>query len=426
MNYKAKVFIELYGPADSEGRKLIYLRVYWRAKTKRYSSGCHIRLSKEQFANTRLKITATALEEVEPSVQAARRIADELGLEFSFQEFERRYKKSRLGRQENDGVTLSDVAADYYESRPISDKTAKLYSAAVNWMTRYAGDIRLVDITVATLYGYIAFMKEQHRKDDAEQRKKRGELSARGNEISENTVRAHLRSLKALYNYGVKKTGLQKTNPFGELERQPLSPIPRQKGAILSKELQALADYVPVNKSEELSKDFFLLSLQLSGANFGDILSLRNGDIHGDEIWFTRRKTRRGGIITKIPYTSYTKRIFEKYGKLDPEAPDREILPVLWGAASEKLIDSRIHDFIAKVNKGLRSVADALGMESFTTMIARHSFAVLSESNGFTVEQIQHFMGHASPLTTRVYIKSIDTGVIRRSADMLEGFAPKK
>lgn len=422
MNVKASIAIELFGPADSEGRKLIYFRVAWRNKFSRYSSGSKIRLTKEQLANPRLKVTAIAMEEIEPALAAAKRIIDDLGMNFSFMVFKQRYRESCFGRQQNDDATLQTAAKVYFENRAISQKTHEVYTVAVNWMTRYAGRILLTDITAETLSGYVKFMKREHRKEDLERRRKNKEAVSVGKEMSENSVRINLRSIRAIYNYGVKKFGLHLPNPFHELEGQSTSSIPRQKAALSAEELERIILYNPRDQKEEFSKDFFLLTIAISGANIGDILSLRNGDIHGEEIWFIRRKARRGGLITKIPFTAWAKEIFLKYGCLDPNAPQREILPTLWGAKSEKQINSRIHDFDARINDGLKGVAEGLGMEPFTTIIARHSFAVFSVSNGFTVEQVQHFMGHSSPNTTKAYLRSIDTDVIRRSASALDNF----
>lgn len=420
MNQKAKLFVEPYGRKDKEGRKLIYLRVYWRGQSNRYTSGSTIHLSKEQFENTRLKITATALEEIRPNVKAAEQIIDELGSGFSFVIFKQRYHRAIYGHQENDSLTIVGAAESYYENRAIATKTRASYTIAVNWMLRYAGNIRLAEITAETLHGYVAFMKRTHQKEDLNRQIKRGEQNPVIHEMSENSVRMNLRAIRAIYNYGVKKAKLQLSNPFHELDNQPTGSIPREKEALQADELQRLIQYQPADKKEEFSKDFFLLTVQMSGANIGDILSLRNKNIHGDEIWFIRRKTRRSGIITKIPFTSFAREIMTKYGRINPAAPENYILPFLYGATTEKLYLSRIHDFGTKINAGLRSIASSLGMDSFTTIIGRHSFSVYSASNGFTVEQIQHFLGHASPNTTKNYLKSIDTGVLRKSATLLE------
>ena len=420
MNKKATVTPELFGPADSEGRKLIFLRVFWRGKHNRYSSGSKIRLTKEQFSNPRLKVTALALEEIEPAVTAAMRIADRLGAEFSFYTFKKQYRRALFNQQENDDVTISSAASLYFENRDITSSTKELYSIAVNWMTRYVGDIRLADISPDIIKGYVAFMKKEHQNADFLRRKKRGEAVTIGRPMSENTVRINLRSLRAIYNYGVKKYDLTLKNPFHDLENQRTSSIPRMKDALSTDDLMRLVAYEPANSLEELAKDFFILTVQLSGANLGDILSLRNCDIHGDKIWFSRRKTNRGGLVTKIPFTQTAKELFKKYGVINPSSPEREILYILWDAKTEKLRKSRTHDLGKLINKGLTTIAETLCMERFTLVIARHSFTVFAASNGFTIEQIQHFMGHASPKTTSLYVKSIDSGVIKRSGELLE------
>ena len=415
MNNLAKVTPELYGPADSEGRKLIYLRVLWRCKFNRYTSGSKSRLTKEQFSNPRLKATAIALEEIEPAINAAKRIIEKLGPNFTFLEFKKQYHKELFNRQENDDATISSAADLYFENRAITRSTQELYTIAVNWMKRFVGDIRLVDITPELITGYIAFMKKEHQEADLLRRQNRGEQVTIGRPMSENTVRINIRSLRAIYNYGVKKYGLTLRNPFNELENQRTSSIPRVKDALSTDDMKRLIAYEPADHREEMAKDFFLLTFHLSGANLGDILSLRNSDIHGEELWFSRRKTNKGGLITKIAFTETAKILFKKYGDINPEAPEREILQFLWGAKTQKLRESRIHDLGTRINKGLTSIAKALDLDRFTMILGRHSFSVFAASNGFTIEQIQHFMGHSSPETTRLYIKSIDNGVTKRN-----------
>ena len=424
MNNQAKVTPELYGPADSEGRKLIYLRVFWRGRFNRYSSGTKTRLTKEQFSNPRLKVTALAFEEITPAIETAKRIINNLGVNFSFPAFKQQYRKELFNRQDNDDATISSAARLYFENRAITRSTQEIYSVAVNWMKRFAGDIRLADITPEIIKGYVAYMKKEHQTEDLLRRRKRGEAVTIGRPMSENSVRINIRSLRAIYNYGVKKYNLTLKNPFHDLEDQRTSSIPRMKDALSTEDMKNLIAYEPAGQLEELAKDFFILTFHLSGANLGDILSLRNCDIHGDELWFSRRKTNKGGLVTKIAFTQTARVLFEKYGAIDPASPEREILHYLWGAETDKLRTSRIHDLGTRINKGLTSIAMALDMERFTLVIGRHSYSVFAASNGFTIEQIQHFMGHASPETTRLYIKSIDDGVIKRNKDLLDTLSP--
>lgn len=85
----------------------------------------------------------------------------------------------------------------------------------------------------------------------------------------------------------------------------------------------------------------FILSLQLSGANMGDILSLRNCNIVGDEVRFVRRKTRKSNLTVNVPLTSTAKLILWKYGQILSDVPDEYIMPFLSQCKTEDAIRNK-------------------------------------------------------------------------------------
>lgn len=239
-------------------------------------------------------------------------------------------------------------------------------------------------------------------------------------EMSENSIRIYLRSLSAIYQHAMKEGLAKAPNPFRGNREQPLGSIPRQKGALEDEELDRFVSYKPKNKSEKLGQDFFVLSLELCGANLGDILCLRNKNIQESEIHFIRRKTRKSKIEISLPITRVSEILLKEYGVINQDRPDDYILPFLNGLTSEKSIDNKIHDFINKVNVGIASICEAIGIGKITTYNARHTYAVKA-LDCMTAEQIQKFLGHTNVRTTDTYIKSITSSVKNTNKKVLEG-----
>ena len=90
-------------------------------------------------------------------------------------------------------------------------------------------------------------------------------------------------------------------------------------------------------------------------------------------------------------------------------------------ANSDKTIINTIGRIVNKVNDGLSLITDKIGLRKVTTYTARHTFAIILQSKGMTVEQIQKFLGHASSATTQNYIGTITTSTIEKGRDILEG-----
>jgi integrase len=162
----------------------------------------------------------------------------------------------------------------------------------------------------------------------------------------------------------------------------------------------------------------------LSGANLGDILALRNENIVNGEVCFRRRKTRKSGLITVIPFTSVAEEIMRRYGVLNPAKPSDYILPYLVNCTTQKSIDNKIHDVIKRINKGLESISRDLNLWKLTTYHARHTYGAHAQSV-LSAEQLQKFFGHTSSRTTQTYLQSISRSVRDKNRELLERIVPK-
>lgn len=378
------------------------VRVTFNRQPRVFSTLCNKTLTQEEFENTKLKITKTIIAESENALVIAQEICDELGNNFSFPKFTKLYHDSLYG----DKPVLSDkfgaVAAAYISNLQTASSKS-IYQTAVNWVLRYNKNITLQDIEPEDI---ISFIKTTHKAET-------------GRDISENSIRIYLRSIRAIYNQAVQAGITKRANPFSHIKGQPLSSLTREKGALSDDELRKFLKYEPVNSIEQFGQDMFILSIHLSGANMGDIISLKNSNIIDNEVHFIRRKTRKSGQTISIPFTSTAKELLRKYGVISDNAPDDYILPFLSQCRTEKSIRNKIHDIIKKANKGIKSICTNIGIRDITTYNARHTYASYAQ-DFMTTEQIQKFLGHTSPRTTETYLGSISQNIKEKNRDFLE------
>ncbi len=408
MKKEASVSLVLDTQAKTE-KRFLRVRITYGRTPRIYTANTDIKLTQKEFENDKLKITKEAKEAARRAINIATEIVSELGENFSFTAFHSRYK-ARLFGVKRDKALFSDFADEYMKG--LKPKTQSVYHTAVNWVNKYHNNTKFVDIDSDFVVGLIAFIKKQSQKE-------------LGKEMSENSIRIYLRSLRAIYQQAVKDKKAVEPNPFNNIKGQSLHSVQRQKTALSDEELDKFLAYQPTNASEKLGKDFFVLTLLLSGANMGDILCLKNQNVKGNLIQYCRRKTSKSGLITTTPLTDVAVALLNEYGKLNPERPDDYILPFLAKKETESSIDSAIHDFLRKVNKGIKSICEHLGMDKITTYTARHTYAGKAKGASMTAEQIQLFLGHTSSRTTQIYLNSITTNVIEDNKSVLEKLAKK-
>lgn len=401
----AKIVLDTKHKEDE--KKLLRIRITYNGQPRLYSIGddAH-RLTKEEFKRKRSKAALEAYDVAEKALSIAKDVISELGEDFSFDSFREKYKRKLTGRTDKTN-SFATLLSEYFEEHKCKYKTRKSYETSVNWVIRYKPKATLSSISSEFVDGLISFMKSEHQKEY-------------NSEMSENTRRMYLRQLRAIYNFAIKEGYTNSnTNPFAI---KNLGSIKRQKAALTLEELNRLKEYIPQNKNEEMGKDFFFLTLHCSGANLGDILRLKNSNIENDTVTFIRRKTQEANIETVFKLTEKAKALFNKYGKISDSAPDSLILPYLANATSEVNIENRIRRVNRKINAGLKSISNALGLRKIITYTARHSYANLLMLKGMPTEHIQRLMGHSSSKTTEIYLHGLSNSILDIVKDILDEF----
>lgn len=396
---------EVWDPKGTGEKRAIRLRVTYDRQPRIYSLGYNRLLTKEEFQSRRTKEAKIAFEEVESNYKKAGDIAKELGDNFSFAEFASRYRQI-LFRRETDSSLFSSLVKSAQSKDELEEKTKILYKTASNWVYNvFSDDIKTDDIT------------PEHVQKLKKAMKNKG--------IVLNSQRIYMRTLASIYSYGIENGFTKKENPFKKIRGMTLTSTRRKNAALHLITLKKLLQYKPLNASEQMGKDFFILTYALSGMNIGDILRLKNSAINNsDEITFTRKKNSRHEEETKISLTSVAKKILNKYGRINKSAPDDFILPYLAGKTNDRTITNTIGRIDKKVNAGLKAISQNMGIDKITTYNARHTFATHMRESGMTPGQLAPLMGHLSTKTTENYLSTISTTAIDKSRDFLEKTIP--
>lgn len=407
MKSKATARIILDTKHKEDEQKLLRIRITYRREPRLFGIGDdRIRLTQEQFLNRRLKKTMDAMAVADRAKRIAEEVIEELGAEFTFESFKKKYKQKLTGWDAK-SCLFDSLLSEYFRDpkHKCAYKTIKSYETSVNWVMRYRKKATLSSITSDFVDNLILFMQKEHLKEH-------------DSEMSENTKRMYLRQLRAIYNFAIEKGYTNNKNPFAN---RHLGSSKRAKAALSKEEMKTLRDYQPKDKLEEMGIDFFLLTYHCNGANLGDILLFRNSNIEDGTLSFIRRKTQKTNIEPiQIKLTSVAIALFNKYGKISAETPNSLLLPYLSHASSERNQENIIKRVNRKVNAGLKSICDALGWRKITTYNARHTFATRLRDEGVPIEQIQKLLGHSSILTTQTYLGSLSTEILDKTKNILE------
>ena len=397
---------KVWDPKGTGERRAIRLRVTFERQPRIYSLGSNRLLTKQEFESERTKEAKIAHDEVKFNYQKALDIAEELGDNFSFNEFYKRYHQI-LFRRVTDTSLFSSLVESATSKDGIEEKTKIGYKTASNWVYKVFSEyIKTDDITPDSVQKLIKSMKKEG--------------------IALNSIRIYIRALASIYSYGIDEGFTKKESPFKNIKDFKLTSTRRKNAALDVDTLRKIFKYKPLNASEQMGKDFFVLTYMLSGMNIGDILRLTNGDINnkGDEITFKRHKTGRNEEVTKITLIKKAKEILNKYGRINKSSPDDYILPYLAGKTSEKTITNTINRIDKKINSGLKAISENLGIDKITTYNARHTFATHMRDSGMTPGQLGPLMGHLSTRTTEIYLSTISSTAIERSRELLEETIP--
>ncbi|WP_162427895.1 site-specific integrase [Pontibacter pudoricolor] len=413
-----------------DGTFPVKLRVTHQRKQKYYPTGVSLALEDFERLNSNrpgreLKDIGLELQDIE---RKAVRVIEKLP-SFSFEEFERRLQRSgspsEIFSAFDTAITRLRKAgraatADNYESArnslrrfasgkaftPRKGKTKAEIATLLHEEEKNTTPLPFSRVTPDFLENYEEWMLQEGR--------------------SGTTVGIYLRPLRALFNEAIASGEVsQELYPFGKRKYQIPSGA-NVKKALALKDIQRIFDYVPATESEARSRDLWLFSYLCSGINVKDIARLTYRQLDKETIIFVRSKTRRTTRQKQkqitVPLLPEAMAIIGRWGN-KPVTPDTYIFPVLVSALSPEQELARVKQATKTVNKYMKRIATALGIEKdVTTYTARHSFSTVLKRSGVSTAFISESLGHSSEKTTQHYLDSFETDAKRQVVSKLTAF----
>lgn len=243
---------------------------------------------------------------------------------------------------------------------------------------------------------------------------------------SKTTIGIYLRGLRVVINEAISDGRIDKSvYPFRTHKSQKgkyqIKGKRNIKKAMNGEDLEKLFYYQSDNRALQQTRDFWVLSFLLNGANLKDVLGLRWKNFDGEFLRFQRAKSEDTKDVSEdiiVHLKPEAIAIINKYS-IKSLSPESLIFPVLNDKMDAETKHKKQMNFITNMNKNLKKMCRELGIERVSTIAARHSFATRLMRHGASVEFIQKSMGHTSTLTTQNYLSSFETDAIKQITDIL-------
>ena len=357
----------------SDGTITVKIRMIHNSKAKYCTTS--VTVTKEQLTKRMDKITdQRVVDALNVKLDEYRRIASLIdGAEY----YSADMLWERIQETLRGGHTFSLDYFDYAKTKRamMDKKTAEGYKSAFNMLERYLGkdhiDINQID------YKFLLKFR-----DFIEQQTSKGSRA----------VSFYLSCLRHIHNlareeYNDDDTGIVRIprQPFhkGLIPPQPVT----QHRTLTLEQMHAIMSYDPQTDRGRLARDVFLLSFALIGMNTVDLYHLDKESLTDGVISYNRAKTdsnRADKALMKV--------------RVEPEA---DVL-LLQHKGRNRLLDfadryANHRNFNQNVNKGLRDIGEALGIEGLSSYYARHTWATLARNAcGIDRSTVDEALNHAT------------------------------
>ena len=399
----------------------VKINVYFDGEKKRYKTGVDIskvdwkKINGTNLRDDDLKTIKRKLNLKKGEVEA---IIDEMS-SFTFSAFEEHYYREKKVRRTSD---LEELFNEYIDelNRKGNVGTAISYNTTKNSIIAFRPKLKVTDITTKFLEEYETYMLSKGHASSTKKVKEKAGPSKVAKKISPTTIGIYLRQLRRIVNVAITK-GLMSADkyPFKGFTMPNSRNI---KKALTGQQVKLLFDYQTDNPQIRQALDFWLFSYLSNGINMTDVCHLKPANIGGDFFHYYRAKTKntkkRDLRPIKVPLTERSKAIIKAWKNTNPH--NSYLFPILEDELTPKQAKYRIQDFIAKINKHMKTVAAEVGIEEgIGTYVARHSHATILKRKGAPSEVIKENLGHSSLLTTENYLGDFTDDVKKDYANML-------
>lgn len=266
--------------------------------------------------------------------------------------------------------------------------TARSYQGVINVLQTYTNqkDLSFHDIS----FSFLTKFEANH--------------IANGN--GANGLAVYMRTIRALYNKAIKEGVADKESyPFNDYK---IKTVPTIKRALDWNFLQKI---VALELHPEhpcfTTRNYFLASYMMYGANFSDMAHLHKTDIINGRIQYRRRKTSK---LYDIKITDTLAKIINYYTNKTKDSPF--VFPIIKGTTAIEQ-EKSIQWARKRYNKKLKVLGALCGIgQNLTSYVSRHSFATQAMMQDVPLSAISSMLGHSSIKTTEIYLKSLPTNVL--------------
>lgn len=239
------------------------------------------------------------------------------------------------------------------------------------------------------------------------------------------TVGIHMRGIRAMMN-DARKAGLIKETqyPFGK-DKYVIQTGESKKKALAIQQIGQVVSYTDGLETTERYRDLWFFMYLCNGINVADLIKLKYKNIVDGEICFVRQKTE---LTTKTRkeiraiVTPEIRAIIDKWGTPDKE-PNDYIFPYLTGVEDAEKRKNLTKDLTKRINKRMKVIGAAVGIDGISTYTARHSYATVLKRSGANIAYISESLGHNDLKTTESYLASFEKEERQKNASLLTNFA---
>lgn len=267
--------------------------------------------------------------------------------------------------------------------------TARSYLCTVKIMKTFAKkkDIKFNEVN----YDFLVRFEKFHLKKE-------------GNNL--NGLAAYLRTIRAIYNKGIKDGCIEKeAYPFNKYKIRTTPTRKRALDVLYIKKILQLD--LSIEHQLFHARNYFLISYMLYGMSFMDMAFLKIADIKNGRIVYQRKKTSKN---YNIKISDKLNEILKFYVK--DKSQHEFIFPIILRSNPEQ----QYQDVIRRrkeYNQKLKRIALLCDIEqSLTSYVSRHSFATNAMLQDVPIQAISSMLGHSKLNTTQIYLKSLPTNVL--------------
>ena len=386
------------------------VKLFLRTDRPRADGTCPVYLRVTAHRKKRYQATGVAVEpkhwnERRSRVRASHPIADALNARLG--EVEATAKTAALGATSADVVKAAVGGATGSMTEYFEEFVAGLDADGRLW------DHRKYQTTLTKLRSALG-QTLSWAEVDADALKRFERYLRRVKENNANTTRKELTRLRRVFRQAIREGVIEPADdPFLTYEKPKAQPVHRRKLALA--EVEALRDAaLDPASATGLARDAFVFAFYAGGMRFGDVCTLRAGDVRegpsGHRAEYTMMKT---GTRVAVPVPPPALEVLDRQRPL----AERPLAFPLIGPddlSDPVRLRRRVNSRNAQLNVSLKRAAKAAEVESegLTMHVARHSYADFARRKSGDLYAISKTLGHADLKTTEAYLRSFDQDAV--------------